>query len=113
MSGTHVDTEEIDRAEARIAEAVSAVQAAVDQLNAHTQVFQAAAGSDSKNGGLKQQSAADGDNKQQQCAAAGEAAQQDQEAARAASAQYTGQELDNSASFAGSGPGLGGLVGFE
>ncbi|MGL6235199.1 MAG: hypothetical protein ACRC20_07620 [Segniliparus sp.] len=100
MAGqTQVDTDKINVAEAKIAGALQAVRAAVDQLNAHTKEFCAAAGSDAKNGNLRRQSQADQENKDKQFSATNEVAEHDRDAARAAVAEYTAREADNTASL--------------
>lgn len=113
MAGkTRADTDKIDAAEARIAVALQAVREAADQLDAHTREFYAAAGSDAKNGNLKQQSRADQNNKSEQYAETDKAAEHDRAAARAASAEYAEVEADNTASLkAGVGESL--PTGFE
>ncbi|EFV12807.1 hypothetical protein [Segniliparus rugosus] len=109
---TAADTEKINLAEAKIAGALQSVRMAVDQLNARAREFHAAAGSDDKNGNLKQQSQADQDNKSKQYADTNSVAEKDQEAARAAVAQYSEAEIGNSVSLHLDN-GLGRIVGFE
>ncbi|ADG98532.1 hypothetical protein Srot_2077 [Segniliparus rotundus DSM 44985] len=94
---TQVDVDHINAAEAKIASAIQAVKAAVDQLNAQTRDFCGAAGSNEKNGNLQQQSQADQENKNKQYADTNEVAEKDQESARSAARQYAESEGANAA----------------
>jgi MoxR-like ATPase len=106
---TQADIDRINAAEAKIAYAIQAVKAAVDQLNAQTRDFCGAAGSNEKNGDLQQQSQADQENKNKQYAETNDVAEKDHEAARSAAGQYSETEGGNAAVLR---EGLGHLVGF-
>lgn len=111
---TQVDVDRINAAEAKIASAIQAVKAAVDQLNAQTRDFCGAAGSNEKNGNLQQQSQADQENKNKQYADTNDVAEKDQEAARSAARQYSEREGGNAVMLRDVRvEGLGYLVGFE
>jgi hypothetical protein len=86
-------------AEAKIAAAVEKINDTTAKMRALSERFQAAAGSDQKNGNLKAQSQSEQQNKQRKGDSTVQAAEKDQQTAAEARGTYLADDGDNAASI--------------